>query len=63
MGKLVFGKNGQVQFRNESEKQEAFNYMRESANVKLVHEDNQDQKASLNETHQDPFHRNTTSQE
>ena len=45
MGKLVFGKNRQVQFRSESEKQEAFDYLRESANVILVHEDNQDQGA------------------
>lgn len=45
MGKLVFGKNGQVQFRNEIEKQEAFDYLRGSANVILVHEDNQDQGA------------------
>ena len=45
MGKLVFGKNGQVQFKNESEKLEAFDYLRESANVILVHEDNQDQGA------------------
>jgi hypothetical protein len=45
MGKLVFGRNGQVRFRSESEKQEAFDYLRNSTNVTLVHEDNQDQGA------------------
>lgn len=45
MGKLVFGRNGQVRFRSEEEKQKAFEYLRTSPNVVLVHEDNQDQGA------------------
>ncbi len=45
MGKLVFGRNGQVRFKNEEEKLEAFKYLLSSPNVVLVHEDNQDQGA------------------
>ena len=45
MSKLVYGRNGQVQFRNEKEKMVAFKYLRSSHNVVLVHEDNQDQGA------------------
>ena len=36
MGKLVFGKNGQVHFNNENEKQEAIEYLLTSDNVDLV---------------------------
>lgn len=44
MGKLVFGKNGQVHFNNENEKQEAIEYLLTSDNVDFdVHEDNQEQ--------------------
>ena len=46
MGKLVFGKNGQVHFNNENEKQEAIEYLLTSVNVDFdVHEDNQEQGA------------------
>ncbi len=45
MGKLVFGRNGQVRFKDENEKIESFEYLRSSPNVVLVHEDNQDQGA------------------
>ena len=45
MSKLVYGKNGQVRFRNEKEKMESFEYLRSSPNVVLVHEDNQEQGA------------------
>lgn len=46
MGKLVFGKNGQVHFNNENEKQEAIEYLLTSDNVDFdVHEDNQEQGA------------------
>lgn len=33
MGKLIFGKNGQVHFNNENEKQEAIEYLLTSDNV------------------------------
>ncbi|MED4273154.1 hypothetical protein [Weissella confusa] len=45
MSKLVYGKKGQVRFENEAEKQEAFEYLLTSPNVKFVHENNQDQGA------------------
>lgn len=45
MSKLVYGKNGQVRFTSEHEKQEAFEYLRTSPNVTHVHEDNQEQGA------------------
>ena len=46
MVKLVFGKNGQVHFNNENEKQEAIEYLLTSDNVDFdVHEDNQEQGA------------------
>ena len=46
MGKLVFGKNGQVHFNNENEKQEAIEYLLTSDNVDFdVHEYNQEQGA------------------
>lgn len=50
MSKLVYGKNGQVSFKNEAEKQEAFQYLLTSNNVDIfVHEDNQDQGAWASE--------------
>lgn len=50
MSKLVYGKNGQVWFKNESEKQEAINYILNSPNVDFnVHEDNQNQGAWASE--------------
>ena len=46
MGKLIFGKNGQVHFNSESERQEAIEYLLTSDNVDFdVHEDNQKQGA------------------
>ena len=46
MGKLIFGKNGQVHFNSENEKQEAIEYLLTSDNVDFdVHEDNQEQGA------------------
>lgn len=46
MSKLVYGKNGQVQFMNEEEKTEAIEYILTSANVNFrIHENNQDQGA------------------
>ena len=46
MGKLIFGKNGQVHFDSEREKQEAIEYLLTSSNVDFeVHEDNQNQGA------------------
>ena len=46
MRKLVFGKNGQVHFNNENEKQEAIEYLLTSDNVDFdVVEDNQEQGA------------------
>lgn len=50
MSKLIYGKNGQVRFNNEEEKQEAFNYLLTSDNVDIfVHEDNQNQGAWASE--------------
>lgn len=46
MSKLVYGKNGQVRFDNEQEKQVAIDYILNSPNVNFnVHENNQDQGA------------------
>jgi len=45
MSKLVYGKNKQVQFKDEQEKREAFNYLLSSNNVIFCHEDNQEQGA------------------
>ena len=46
MSKLIYGKNGQVQFKNEEEKKEAFEYLLTSNNVDFdVHENNQLQGA------------------
>ena len=46
MGKLVYGKKGQVRFANETEKREAIDYILTSPNVNFnVHEDNQNQGA------------------
>lgn len=43
--KLIYGKNAQVKFNTEEELQEAIDYILESDNVQLVHEDNQNQGA------------------
>ncbi len=45
MSKLVYGVNGQVRFDSEREKRQAFEYLRTSANVTRLHEDNQEQGA------------------
>lgn len=46
MSKLVYGKNGQVHFNSEEEKEEAIRYILESPNVNFyIHEDNQNQGA------------------
>lgn len=46
MDKLIYGKNGQVHFDNEREKQEAVEYILTSDNVDFnVHEENQKQGA------------------
>lgn len=45
MSKLVYGRDGQVRFDSEEEKEEAFRYLRTSDNVAFVHEDNQNQGA------------------
>lgn len=46
MGKLVYGKNGQVSFKDEKEKEEAFEYLLTSPNVDFdIHEENQLQGA------------------
>lgn len=50
MSQLVYGKNGQVYFDTEEEKQEAIKYILTSPNVNFnVHEDNQDQGAWASE--------------
>lgn len=50
MSKLIYGKQGQVRFNNEEEKQEAFEYLLNSDNVDIfVHEDNQNQGAWASE--------------
>lgn len=49
MTKLVYGKNRQVIFENELEKQEAIRYLRESKNVTHADEQNQNQGAWANE--------------
>lgn len=46
MGKLKYGKKGQVHFDNEREKQEAMEYILSSPNVNFkIHEENQKQGA------------------
>jgi hypothetical protein len=45
MAKLVYGKNGQVQFLNEDEKREAFDYLINSSDVRFYDEQNQEQGA------------------
>lgn len=46
MSKLKYGKNGQVHFDNEREKQEAIEYILTSPNVDFkIHENNQNQGA------------------
>ena len=50
MSKLIYGKQGQVRFNNEEEKQEAFEYLINSDDVDIfVHEDNQKQGAWASE--------------
>lgn len=50
MGQLVYGKNRQVHFDTEEEKQEAIHYILTSSNVNFnVHEDNQNQGAWASE--------------
>lgn len=50
MSKLVYGKNGQVWFKTEEEKNIAIDYILNSPNVDFhVHEDNQDQGAWASE--------------
>lgn len=50
MSKPIYGKQGQVRFNNEEEKQEAFDYLLTSSNVDIfVHEDNQNQGAWASE--------------
>ena len=45
MSKLIYGKERQVGFNSEAEKQEAFDYMLSSDNVEFVYEKNQEQGA------------------
>ena len=46
MGKLVYGRNGQVWFSSETEKREAIDYILTSPNVDFsIHENNQEQGA------------------
>jgi len=45
MTKLVYGKNGQVRFRSEEEKKEAFEYLINSPDVEFHDEQNQDHGA------------------
>ena len=45
MSKLVYGRNGQVRFQSEQEKADAIDYLVNSSNVTLHHEDNQNQGA------------------
>lgn len=49
MTKLVYGKNDQVQFLDEAEKTEAFDYLINSQDVEFVHEPNQDSGAWASE--------------
>ncbi len=49
MTKLVYGKNGQVEFVSEAEKQEAFDYLINSDDVEFHHEQNQEQGAWASE--------------
>ena len=46
MSQLIYGKNGQVRFNDESEKREAIEYLLTSPNVDFdIHENNQEQGA------------------
>lgn len=45
MGKLIFGRNGQVRFNSEEEKKIAIDYILTSSNVQMSVEDNQEQGA------------------
>lgn len=49
MTKLVYGKNQQVTFLSEAEKNEAFDYLISSPNVEFVHEQNQESGAWASE--------------
>lgn len=49
MTKLVYGKNQQVEFLNEAEKLEAFDYLIHSKDVEFYHEQNQEQGAWASE--------------
>lgn len=49
MTKLVYGKNDQVVFLNEEEKEEAFEYLINSPDVEFFHEPNQDSGAWASE--------------
>lgn len=49
MTKLVYGKNGQVEFLNEAEKEDAFNYLINSDDIEFRHEPNQDSGAWASE--------------
>jgi hypothetical protein len=49
MTKLVYGKTQQVEFLNEAEKQEAFDYLINSDDVEFYHEQNQEQGAWASE--------------
>ena len=37
---ITYGRNGQVRFRNINEEQEALDYLKNSDNVQMVHENN-----------------------
>lgn len=49
MTKLVYGKNGQVRFLSEAEKQEAFDYLINSRDIEFHHEPNQESGAWASE--------------
>lgn len=49
MTKLVYGKDNQVEFLSEEEKQEAFDYLITSPDIEFRHEPNQDSGAWASE--------------
>lgn len=49
MSKLIYGKNKQVKFVSEAEKDEAFDYLMTSPDVEFYDEQNQDSGAWTNE--------------
>lgn len=49
MTKLVYGKDGQVEFLSEAEKQEAFDYLMTSPEIEFHHEQNQESGAWASE--------------